>query len=409
MPTFEVPVPDVDGALLERLVQDAVREGLQLEYKETLPAGADDDKREFLADVSSFANAAGGDLLYGVRERRDAQGKATGEPAEVVGLPGLNLNTEKLRLESLARDGMDPPIAGLTFQEIRRGGDPPCLLVRVPRSWTGLHMVTFKNLSRFYGRNSAGKYQFDVSEIRRGFLVAETARERLRRFRLERLANISAGMTPVMLGAGERLIFHGLPVIQSEGVWSRFRAMPGDSLLALLRPIVGSTSRTQFNLDGFLISAGPRERPDGYVQVFRDGGIEAVAVGMLAPTLLTSDAVWNFPPGFKAVRGTLIESQLIEAVTGYCGFWQQAQVLPPLVFGLTLSGIGGLGILPASLAKLRYTTFDREVVICPEVWRNDVAGPVDIALRPLFDLVWNAAGWPESPHYGEDGRWRRGD
>jgi hypothetical protein len=58
--TFSLPLHQIDAARLEALRVDGVREGRQLEYKETLPGNSDDDKKEFLADVSSFANAAGG-------------------------------------------------------------------------------------------------------------------------------------------------------------------------------------------------------------------------------------------------------------------------------------------------------------------------------------------------------------
>ena len=32
-------------------------------------------------------------------------------------------------------------------------------------------MTTFKNASKFYARNSAGKYQLDVGELRTAFIV----------------------------------------------------------------------------------------------------------------------------------------------------------------------------------------------------------------------------------------------
>lgn len=66
--TFGLPVVQIDAAQLEALRADGVREGRQLEYKECLPGNSDDDKREFLADVTSLANAAGGDLIFGVRD-----------------------------------------------------------------------------------------------------------------------------------------------------------------------------------------------------------------------------------------------------------------------------------------------------------------------------------------------------
>jgi len=39
-----------------------------LDYKRDVPGESDQDKKEFLADISSFANATGGDLIYGVDE-----------------------------------------------------------------------------------------------------------------------------------------------------------------------------------------------------------------------------------------------------------------------------------------------------------------------------------------------------
>ena len=42
------------------LVSNATMEGLRLEYKANLSLFRDQDKKEFLADVTSFANAAGG-------------------------------------------------------------------------------------------------------------------------------------------------------------------------------------------------------------------------------------------------------------------------------------------------------------------------------------------------------------
>src|SRR4051812_22865379 len=98
---------------LEALVTDAVREGKTIEYKQELPGGKDDDKKEFLADVSSFANASGGDVIFGISETRDGQGKTTGIPEAILGLPGVNGDQEIRRLEQMLRDGIEPRIPGL--------------------------------------------------------------------------------------------------------------------------------------------------------------------------------------------------------------------------------------------------------------------------------------------------------
>src|SRR3982074_1362806 len=108
--------------------------------------------KEFLGDVSSFANAIGGDLVYGVTEARK-DGKPTGIPETVDGLAGVNQDAEALRLESMLRDGIAPRLTGVLLSWVP--GFPE-------GRWSGPHMVTYKQHSRFYGRTSGGKYALDV-------------------------------------------------------------------------------------------------------------------------------------------------------------------------------------------------------------------------------------------------------
>jgi len=82
--------PDVDA-----LIADSVGESKTLEYKQELPGPKDDDKREFLADVSSFANASGGDIIYGIKVAVDASGKKTGAPDSVVPIVGRACSSAK--------------------------------------------------------------------------------------------------------------------------------------------------------------------------------------------------------------------------------------------------------------------------------------------------------------------------
>jgi hypothetical protein len=44
-------------------------------------------------------------------------------------------------------------------------------------------------------------------------------------------------------------------------------------------------------------------------------------------------------------------------------------------------------------------TIDGDVAIIPEVVIQDENTPADQALKPLFDLAWNAGGWSQSPFY----------
>jgi hypothetical protein len=46
---------------------------------------------------------------------------------------------------------------------------------------------------------------------------------------------------------------------------------------------------------------------------------------------------------------------------------------------------------------------DVDLALIPDVLVEDESMPAEQALKPLFDLAWNAGGWAESPFYGSDG------
>ena len=52
------------------LKNNQIPESKTLDYKEQLPYNAYEDKKEFLADVSSFSNADGGNIIYGIKEEK---------------------------------------------------------------------------------------------------------------------------------------------------------------------------------------------------------------------------------------------------------------------------------------------------------------------------------------------------
>ncbi len=393
--TFGLPLDQIDGSRLEALRTEGVREGRHLEYKEVLPGNSDDEKREFLSDVTSFANAAGGDVIFGIRERRDADGKLTGETEAIVGLPSLNLDAERLRFEAMVRDGVAPRMPPITFHEVRRDPEPPCLLLRIPRSWAGLHMVTYKNLSRFYSRTSAGKYQLDVHEIRAAFVQAEAAYERIRRFRAERVARILALEAPTPIRPGPKLMVHAIPITPSDEVWARFLTMEELQIMSLLPPIHGTARTWRFNLDGFVLHTIRDDLSrQCYTQLFRDGGIEAVSGSVLAKD--------DQRGGFYAWE---MEGQVISHFGKYQEFWRIIGVTPPVLVGLTLSGVKGWKVLRGAYEYSDVEgAFDRDVVISDEMLLSDLAIPADVVLRPLFDFIWNGGGWPGSPNYRE-GRW----
>lgn len=77
--TLDKPFDEINEVDVKQLIENAIPERKTVEYKESLPDDKYDSKKEFLADVSSFANTIGGSLLYGIRE----------ENGVAVALPGI--------------------------------------------------------------------------------------------------------------------------------------------------------------------------------------------------------------------------------------------------------------------------------------------------------------------------------
>lgn len=239
---------------INELEAGEVREGRTIEYKEQLPRQCvDDDTREFLADVSSFANAGGGDLIFGIRDKRDAAGKPTGIP-QVVGLAGVNVDAESLRLEQMLRSSIDPRIPGVCLKHIDGFPSGPIILLRVPRSWASPHMVKFKNWTRFFSRTSAGKTELDVREIRASFLASETLSQKISGFRSDRISKILSGETPSPVAAGPKILLHVLPLrgfSGSDAVDIKAAKHLSQARLTPMQPC-GGYGNVRFNFDGLI-------------------------------------------------------------------------------------------------------------------------------------------------------------
>ena len=376
---------------IESLIENEVPESRSLDYKEQLPKDTSGSKKEFLADISSFANAAGGDLLFGIAE-------SEGIPTEIVGLGDEDLDAAILRLESIIRDGIAPRIPGVQTRKIDGFAAGPILLLRIPKSWASPHMVTYQNTSRFFTRSSAGKHQMDVAEIKAAFLLSESMPERIKNFRLDRISQIMANATPAPLADIPKKVLHIIPLAAFS---SDFRLEPEamrQHYPAYL-PIYGSDF-SRFNIDGFINIGNLYQEPNirmGYSQLFRNGVLELVDTGMFLPLIIQE----------KKIPSQEFEQKLIESVSSFTKALKDLEVPEPAFVMLTLLGCTGyrMGVSPSRTSLRGTTLIDRNVLMCSEVLIEDYEIEAAKAMRPVFDMVWNAAGWPKSLNYNDEGKW----
>lgn len=376
---------------LQSLVDNSVLERKTIEYKQSLPGKSDSDKKEFLADVSSFANASGGDLIYGIIQEKD-----TGFPKQLVGLEIENVDHQILRLESMIRDGIEPRIPSVNTWPISLSNSKVALIIRVSRSWISPHRVSFKGHDKFYSRSSNGKYPLDVSELRVAFNLSETITERIRKFRENRISKIFANETPVPFYDNAKIVLHLIP-ITSFALTQNYAAEKIASHHGKLTPMVCSGWNYRHSLDGFLTyCTGRSGKTHSYVQIFRNGIIEAVEGLLLKPQ---GDEL--------VIPGLAYEQELVKALPDYLSVFKALNVGLPIFVFLTLVGVKGYSMaFDRRYWRWEVYTINREVLFLPEVVMKNYEDRLEDILKPIFDSVWNTCGFPRSLNYDDKGKWR---
>jgi hypothetical protein len=260
-------------------------------------------------------------------------------------------------------------------------------------------MVTFQEQSRFYSRNSGGKYPLDVGEIRSAFALSESLPEKIRRFRDERIARIVAGETPISLPAGHiRFALHLVPIssFYSPGLVDMSAISAAHEKL---RPLAYAPTGFRVNFEGFLTYSGQPGSGLAYSQLFRNGSIEGVEGGGCEVATARKGAL----------RFAACEEWVIRGLTNFLEVEARVGILPPIIVMLTILGVKGTALtVERSLHSrgLGVETIDRDTLLLPDLLVEDYSQPPDRLLRPALDVVWQAAGWQRSPSYDEDGNWR---
>lgn len=394
MALLHVPLNTIDEARLQALINAEAAESRSIEYKRTTYGGGHADYSEFLADVSSFANTSGGDLIIGM-------GATDGIPTAFSPLV-TPMDAEILRLEQIARGGLQPRITNVAFQPVPIKSGGQVLIVRVPRSYTQPHRVVRQGSNRFWARSAAGKYELDVAELRTLFTAGPQLVDRIRNFRLDRIAKIVAGQAPVNLMDGGAMTFHVVPL-------SAFDTATDLPLQRISRdfnsfsPIGSRTPQAiRINFDGVLKTSNADQastRQRAYVQLFRTGIVEAVASSIIS----TSKG--------EPILFNLDDTVIFDSVR-YLNDLADVGVEPPYALLVSLIGVKGARChLTKSVHSAYYDNLgdalDRDQYHFAEAMFESIPntpGEYAAVVRPMLDQLANAAGSPSSPSFDAQGR-----
>ncbi len=348
----------ITEADLKALIDAAVAERKTLDYKQQLPTMNDASKRELLADVSSFANTAGGDLIFGMIE-------AGGLPTAISGVQIGDVDAEVLRFDAIIRDGLSPRIRHAT-RAVSLSSGGYVLIIRSERSLT---------------------------DLRNAFLFANTVVEKIAAFRSERIIALENGQALTPLAEGPKLVLHCMAL-------ESFGAKPRYDVLALnIQPMYATRLGgygMRINFEGAICVASGTP-PLAYTQVFRNGVIEAVRAGVL-----------NSSRDPDLIPSLAYEEALVSYLPSCFEILKRLGCNPPVLVGITLIGVRGLRMAVGPNVQLsmgRSGAIQRDVIVLPDIVVDDLSSPAAPLLKPVLDLVRNACGYPGSQYFDDAGNW----
>jgi hypothetical protein len=367
-----------------------------LELKSALPGDTREQRIEFLKDVSSLANTAGGDLILGVQ-----QDKGTGRIINIPGIDIGNVDQEILRLENILRDGLRPRILSKDILPIPWADSKIVLIIRIPQSSISPHRVVYGGHDKFYGRCSTGSYPLDVDELRVAFNYSQTVIEKIKEFRYERLARIIADDTPMPFEGGKKRIIHLIPV-NSLSSFNQYDLTYFHKNMHDFRPLHAPSWDTQYNLEGIISFYVPSVggKCYSYIQIYRNGIIESVCPEYI------DDNIFYIGSFERDMVGDVREPGYLRYLLSIL---QKLGIPPNLLMFISFSGMKGIEVTGSpqfdEFIRRRHI-LNRDLLSLPELPIEQFDINPGKLLRPFFNLIWNAWGHPFSPNYDKEGNWK---
>lgn len=374
-------------------------EGEYFDFKKDAYIKQNDKWRlDLCTDVSAFANANGGLIICGMTAKN-------GVADDICGLgANTDLDAERLRLRQVVDNGISPQIPGLRFQDVILS-DPNkavALVIQIPRSFTAPHRI--EHSKQFKIRRSNGNDDMSVDELRRAFTSSSMLIENVRGFRRERinaLAENKQEEIPIVLSSGPTVVLHFIPLAFSNS--GSYVDLSVFHLRGQQPSWVSKYYLTygRFNLDGFVRPNGyanPNTALAGYVQIYRTGVIECV------------DVIRTQQESGKTVRLLAIEDIILKYTDMAWAIQQNLEIETPIILLVSLIGMKDY-ILdvddPFAFEDYPEVPLRSNRILLPDILINDYRVDQKSILKPVFDIVWNAAGLEQSTSYNLDGNWIR--
>lgn len=373
------------------LVANKVCETSRVEFKRELMLQTDDQKREFLADTTAFANGSGGRILLGIDAPK-------GLAADAPGIDPMEADALILQATNLLRDSVKPPILGIDTRLVPCKSGQAILIINIPQSFIPPHMVSFRGSQKFFIRSSNGKHLMEYSEIRSSFLKGATTRDKLDSLRSNRIQRVLSGSD--FRGIDTSVPAFLLEVVPVVSLYET-RAIAFYDYRILrpeLKPIDSYSGDSTFDFEGLVnYEWDHRSNKVGdYCRLNRAGYISAYSTSLCYQL-----------NGKPALTSSHFESKLSESTKEYSSLLSKLGCSLPHAVLMTLINAKGMELRRGPLASTINTyhpILESYLLAQDSLITDETEQPIRI-LRPQFDAFWNAFGIASCLNYNKDGNW----
>ena len=370
----------ITAEFLDTVCRERWDESPTLDFKQELPGGANRDHHGFAKDVCAFANAQGGDLVFGIAE---VDGKA-GELRPIAG----PADDARRRLLQILDSGLEPRVNGIIVHPVTVDGGY-VLVVRVPASFDGPHCVRDQHNRRFVFRNGTGTSDMSYEQLRNAFGRTATLVDKAHQFIATRLREVSDGRPSLTMTRDPKLVVHLVPLIsQAGGMRIDFPSVKrGNQWGFFTETDWGSTSH-RLNLDGLTFHPGadPDGGITGYKQIHRSGALEAVEC-------IGGD--WQSNPDTAPIRviwSGRMTAYVHSTLRRFIEFARTSGIDGPAIVSVALVDAFGARLVFSRFDKSRQKA-DRAHFVPGEVLIDALAtANVDEVVRQPLDVLWKAFG-----------------
>jgi hypothetical protein len=381
---------------IERLVENKIPESKFLDYKQEINVEKGDERKEFLYDVSSFANTEGGMLIYGVSELRDEKNNPTGLSSKISGLSNLQ-NSEKviLQLEDLINSSIEPNIPNITIKKLNKE-EISILIIGIPKPYGLPRMVTYNATNKFYKRGNSGKYLLDVYELNQLFMADYEMFKSANEFKMSRIKNLVDLTFLPNLDTTSSAILHLIPLsFRNNDSIDLTSFQTVESILKDIHVFGSRSGSYRHNYEGLLFySDDENNLVFSYSQLFRNGILEFYSSRFRRIKQGGTNSNHFFATSF--------EKEVIDAVKFSLKFYDKMNILPPFTIMITLINFKKTIIFPDNLLSNYYI---KENLHLPSLSIENYNENIEKLLKSVFDVLWQSAGYRSSPNYNDKGEY----